>query len=211
MKEYHKIQTVFKRDISTNYKTLIEGDFSISEFEYLKDNEWVFTEKVDGTNIRVIFDGGVLSFAGKTDNAEIPLFLLKRLGELFTVDRMVGHFGEDVTVCLYGEGYGAKIQKGGGNYISDGVGFILFDVLCGTWWLKRDAIEDVADKFKIPVVPIIGSGSLLDAVEMVRHGFNSHVGSCIAEGLVMRPSVELFDRGGNRVISKVKYKDFVRQ
>jgi hypothetical protein len=54
MKEYHKIQTVFKRDPSNNYKTLLEGEFAIPEFGYLQDNEWVFTEKVDGTNIRVM-------------------------------------------------------------------------------------------------------------------------------------------------------------
>jgi len=35
MKEYHKIQTVFKRDIKTNYKTLIEGEFSTEAIGYL--------------------------------------------------------------------------------------------------------------------------------------------------------------------------------
>ena len=34
-------------------KKLIEGRFRNPLVEYLKDNEWVFTEKVDGTNIRV--------------------------------------------------------------------------------------------------------------------------------------------------------------
>ena len=48
MTQYHKIQSVFKRDPNTKFKTLLEGEYSIPEFEYLKDNEWVFTEKVDG-------------------------------------------------------------------------------------------------------------------------------------------------------------------
>ncbi|KKK85362.1 hypothetical protein LCGC14_2774100, partial [marine sediment metagenome] len=30
----------------------------------------------------------------------------------------------------------------------------------------------------------------------------------LAEGLVMRPVVDLFDRKGNRIIAKVKAKDF---
>lgn len=30
----------------------------MSEFDYLKDNTWIFTEKVDGTNIRIMWDGG---------------------------------------------------------------------------------------------------------------------------------------------------------
>ena len=53
MKEYHKIQSVFKRDIANG--KIIEGKYSLPEFEYLKDNQWVFTEKVDGTNIRIIW------------------------------------------------------------------------------------------------------------------------------------------------------------
>ena len=54
MKEYHKIQTVFKRDPATKIKTLLDVDWSQDAFGYLADNEWVFTEKVDGTNIRVM-------------------------------------------------------------------------------------------------------------------------------------------------------------
>lgn len=42
MKEYHKIQTVFLRNPETKFKTLIEGQFSLPEFEYLKNNLWVF-------------------------------------------------------------------------------------------------------------------------------------------------------------------------
>ena len=124
MKEYHKIQTVYKRDPDNKFKTLLDGQFSMPEFEYLKDNEWVFTEKIDGTNIRVMFDDGKVTFGGKTDNAQIPAFLYQKLQELFPVDRLRCVF-ED-SCCLYGEGYGARIQKGGGKYIPEGVSFILF-------------------------------------------------------------------------------------
>ena len=47
MNQYHKIQTVFKRDPQANYKTLLFGQYSLPEFEYLAMNEWSFTEKVD--------------------------------------------------------------------------------------------------------------------------------------------------------------------
>jgi hypothetical protein len=46
MKEYHKIQTMFKRDKVTN--RIIEGTWTLPEFEYLKDNKWVFTEEGAG-------------------------------------------------------------------------------------------------------------------------------------------------------------------
>ncbi len=44
MNEYHKIQTVFKRNPENKFKTLLIGDYSMPEFEYLKDNIWSFTE-----------------------------------------------------------------------------------------------------------------------------------------------------------------------
>lgn len=79
MNEYPKIQTVFKRDLATKYKTLLEGNYSLPEFEYLKNNKWIFTEKVDGTNIRVCFRDGKVVFYGRTDSAQIPAPLIKRL------------------------------------------------------------------------------------------------------------------------------------
>ncbi len=56
MREYHKIQTVFLRDPETNHRTLLEGQYAEPAFEFLAGNRWVFTEKVDGTNIRIIVD-----------------------------------------------------------------------------------------------------------------------------------------------------------
>ena len=50
MKEYPKIQSLYKRGKD---KKMIFGDYSIPEFEYLKDNLWQFTEKVNGTNIYI--------------------------------------------------------------------------------------------------------------------------------------------------------------
>src|SRR3972149_10315547 len=83
MNTYPKIQTVFLRDPETNFRNLIMGCYALPEFEYLKNNEWVFTEKIDGTNIRVIYKDGEVMFKGKTDNSEIPKFLLEKLKEKF--------------------------------------------------------------------------------------------------------------------------------
>ena len=82
MREYHKIQTVYKRDPETKYKTLL-GEFSMPEFEYLADNTWEYTEKIDGTNIRVMFDGQDITFGGKTDRAQIPVRLVTNLQSIF--------------------------------------------------------------------------------------------------------------------------------
>ena len=51
--------------------------------EFLKNNIWFFTEKVDGTNIRVPWDGHCVSFAGRTDKAQIPAMLNEYLAATF--------------------------------------------------------------------------------------------------------------------------------
>ena len=215
MKTYHKIQTIFKRDM-TNKGKIIEGDYSMPEFEYLKDNQWVFTEKVDGTNIRIMWNGKDVVFGGKTENASIPVFLLYKLQELFEGNKkelfkskFVNKDGTLMdSVCLYGEGYGAKIQKGGGNYIKDGVNLVMFDVKIGDLWLERENVEDIANHFGLKIVPIIGEGILSEMVEKTRQGFKSQWGDFMAEGIVARPKIELQTRRGERIITKIKYRDF---
>ena len=56
MIEYHKISTPFKRD-DTGSKKLLEGVFIDETVEFLKDQQWQCTEKIDGTNIGIVWDG----------------------------------------------------------------------------------------------------------------------------------------------------------
>lgn len=207
MKEYDKIQTVFKRDMSNKGKTLLMNEFSLPEFEYLQDLPWVFTEKVDGANIRIMIEGGKVSFGGKTDTAQIPATLVARLRDVFDplTDKLAEIFPDGG--CLYGEGHGPKIQKGGGNY-GTSQDFILFDVKVGDWWLRRPDVEDVAEKIGINIVPIIGEGTLSDLVNLVKGGITSTWGDFQAEGVVARPKVELRTRNNARIITKLKTRDF---
>lgn len=209
MKKYNKIQTVFKRDPSNN-NVLLERQFSLSEFEYLQHNQWLFTEKVDGTNIRVMLSphDSKVRFGGKTDNAQLNTNLLYSLQDLFPLDKMKNQFtyDEPTDVCLYGEGYGKGIRRGG-KY-SDIPNFVLFDVKIGKWWLERNTVETVAKELGIDVVPIIGQGTLWDMVDIVKQGFHSQWGSFMAEGIVARPLVQLFNHKKERIITKLKYKDF---
>lgn len=220
---YQKINTLFKRD---EKKVIIPSQFTCEEFYELKDVKWECTEKIDGTNIHVDIEysterGLWFSFQGRTDNAVIPSHLLKKLHELFTEDIIMSTFnqqfasvGEDETlrISIYGEGYGMKIQKGGGNYIPNGVGFILFDVKVGQWWLGRENLEDIASKLNIPIVPLVGYMTLQEAIDLVSKGFNSVVAqnkSHTAEGLVLKTRSGLLFRNGQRIITKIKTCDFV--
>ena len=211
--KYHKILSLFKRNMEGDKKFII-GEWTTPELKYLKDNDWVFTEKIDGTNIRVMWNGKDVVFGGRSDDAQLYTPLLLRLQETFMTiaprQKFAESFGEEeVDVVLYGEGYGAKIQKGGGNYIQDGVDFILFDIAVNGLYLERENVEDIAEKFGIKVVPIIGHGTLDEAIEMTKKGFNSKWGDFIAEGIVARPRTELLTRRGERIITKVKHRDFL--
>lgn len=207
MTPYPKIQSVFKRDPATKHKTFLVGEFSTPELAALALCEWVAYEKVDGTNIRVHWDPDRgFEFGGRSDNAQIPAHLVNALNELFEEP---GTF-EDVPhpVTMYGEGYGAKIQKGGGNYRQD-QGFVLFDVKVGDWWLTQEAVTEFATHHQVDRVPEVDRGTIHYLVNQVRSGLlQSRWGPFLAEGYVMRPVVDLFDRRGHRIITKVKAKDF---
>ena len=205
MNEYSKINTIWKRDAKGK---IIPGDYATPEFEYLREARWCFTEKVDGTNIRVNWDGGASQYGGKTDGALIHNGIVQHLRDKLTDTNLASAFGHD-PATLYGEGFGAKIQKGGGLYKPDGQAFVLFDVLVGGYWLRREAVEDVAKNLAVPVVPVVMWGTLAEAEAHVIAGFDSHWGPFPAEGLVGKPAVELRNRSGERVIVKMKTRDYV--
>ena len=206
MKEYHKIEGLYKRDPET--KRLMPGVYRSDIVELLKDCPWEFTEKIDGTNIRVMWDGHKVTFGGRTDRAVIPTRLMEALTDIFggEVNEQIfeEHFGNKV-VTLYGEGYGAKIQNGG-DYRPDN-GFILFDVEIDGVFLTRESVSGIATLFGVEAVPIVLTGTITEGVNFVKHRPNSQFGTAKMEGVVGRPKVELFDRFGNRVIVKIKVRD----
>lgn len=208
MVEYNKIETIFERDM-TGSKKLIMGKFRNKTVEYLSKNTWVFTEKIDGTNIRVHWDGHKVEFGGRTDRSNIPASLVNVLNQMFggqeNEELFEQKFGDN-DVILFGEGYGAKIQKG--ELYRNDVSFILFDVMINGIYLERENIEDIATAFAIDVVPIIGEGTLEDGVNIVLKKPMSTIGSAQMGGIVARPKIEMKDRLGRRIIVKIKVKDF---
>ena len=208
MIEYNKIETVFKRSMDGS-KKLLQGEFRNPTVEYLKNNIWQFSEKIDGTNIRVYWDGHEVTFGGRTDRAQIPAPLINYLISVFKNDKAEQVFEEkfgETSVIIFGEGYGGKIQNGG-DYRSD-VSFIVFDVLiCGNYQ-PRSSVEDIAKSFGVDVVPLIFEGTLDDGINFVKKHPDSTIGHAKMEGLVARPKIEMRDRSGERVIVKIKWSDF---
>ena len=203
MNKYHKIYNL--RKINPETKKLTK-EFYLPEFELLKDNLWYAKEKIDGTNIRLCWYGDRIEIKGKTEKSDIPKDLLNNLYKM--CENRIKLFKEvfgDKEVCIYGEGYGAKIQKGGGLYRKD-QGFILFDVMIEGYWLSWDNALSVASSLKLKTVPLIISSSLLDIEKHVINGFNSQVSEKTkqAEGVIALPCGEFMNRHGDRIIVKIK-------
>lgn len=211
--EYPKINGIYKRNTRG---IIIPGDFACEEFGYLLDVQWTWTEKIDGTNIRLHWDGQNVSIGGRTDKAQIPAVLLANMDEagFFDVDRWAKAFPDSSDVTLYGEGYGAGIQKGGGNY-RENPSFILFDALIDGWWLFRSQLTEVADKMEMDLVPTVVDSvtqrtyTLWDAITAVKGGWlQSAWDSVQIEGIVGRPYHLLRNRRGDLITTKIKGKDF---
>lgn len=220
---YPKIDSVFKRGDRGRF---IEGDWARPEFAYLADLPWLWTEKVDGTNIRLIYEIGTHTIRtaphacvrGRTDEAQLPPKLLNACVELVQATSLEtwadSHGLEDGTeVVFYGEGYGAGIQKGG-RYRPD-AGFVLFDVKVGGWWLRRAGVEDVARELGWNVVGEVGRWTLREAVDLIRamalgerDKFPSKWPGAVPEGIVGHPTADLMSRDGERIMTKIKFKDW---
>jgi hypothetical protein len=214
VREYPKIETLFERSKETfivDLERLKQPIFA--DFTHL-----VVTEKIDGMNIRVGFTKGqeIPNIAGRTDKAALPGGLLAHILAKLPMEKRDSLFNEGAdpatTITLFGEGYGAGIQRGAA--LSATKKFILFDVLIeageGAWWMPDQTVTAFADRLGIPRVPIIGYSDLDEIVEMVKAGFQSHVAEapCMAEGVVARPRHVLYDANKKRLILKLKTKDF---
>lgn len=190
-------------------KNLILDSFANPAFEFFIDSRnWIVTEKIDGMNIRIMFgEDGAIEFRGRTDNAQLHPQLIQHLKEEFQMNEQ-RHF--PAGTILFGEGYGAGIQKGGNNY-SNKKQFILFDIWSGSYWYEWEHLQEIADEKDIPIVPEYDIGNSLEGIEnIVRRsvGLQSNFGAFVAEGVVVRPRFNLFDSHGRRILIKIKTRDY---
>lgn len=209
MKKYPKIQTMFKRDTEKgpNKNKVIIGEWTLPEFEILQHVEWEASEKIDGTNIRVEWNGEKVRFGGRDENAQIPASLVNHLVDRFTAST----FADLTPMLIFGEGYGRKIQKVGSLYFPYNVDFRCFDIFCGDLWLESSNIGDITSKIGTARVPYAGYMTLHEACAHVSKKPSSSIGEAPMEGLVLRAPYGLLTRTGDRLITKIKARDFAEE
>lgn len=219
--EYPKIHSLWKRhgwyfdEDKKNAKryqdgrqSFIEGDYAIPAFANIK--YWQVQEKIDGMNIRVNYNNSTISVHGRRSDSMMPPDLLTHLRSVFTQDKMIESFPDTPNVWLFGEGYGPKIQAGGGNYRSS-QGFILFDIKVNSWWLEQSAVEEIAEKLGVPYAPIIGNMTYQEIVDYVKSQPKSlcSITEQVMEGIIARPNPLLLQRNGDPLIMKLKCKEYL--
>lgn len=227
---YPKIETLYTRDPMTHRVT---SEIRVPEFTI--PQTWHVTEKIDGTNVRIMLKhtpegGSVVTYGGRTNAASLQVSLITWLLEHLPADRVRAAFDLDTTAMIFGEGYGERIQAGGGDY-RPGVAVRIFDVVVfgaedaerhhhpKAWWLNWAAIEDVAKKLGVETVPVLGRALTLEQAAGLVRDAKEAAPSAVSimettrtvrpmEGIVARTEPILFTRTGGRLAFKLKHKDY---
>ncbi len=227
--EYPKIHSLWKREgwyfdeqckkdpsKQAGRQSFIVGDYACEEFGNIK--EWDVEEKIDGTNIRVLYKDGEVRFGGRTKDAQIPTQLLDYLQDKFTASLLHARFadkaGVGTQIILFGEGFGPKIQSGG--YYSDKVAFCLFDVRVGSWWLEKDVVRHkVTEELGVVAPPCLMKNAteeeIIDFVKQKhfsRFAMNDPKHEHVMEGVICRPKKLMLFRNGDPIMWKLKSKEF---
>ena len=223
--KYHKINALYNRwrkdldpietlPLNKKYGDFKDGEFAQSEFEYLFNNQWIWSEKLDGTNIRIYANWseqyGIHTFEvkGKDENSSTPKDLLEWIKNwIYENSQIVSDLFAAEDIILYGEGVGTKIQKVGHNFGSQH--FKLFDVYINGFWLQKDDVLDIANKLSLDT-PITWIGTIQDAIDKVKTLPVSSFGNFTIEGYVGQPIVRLNDAKQKRITTKIKVCDFVK-
>ena len=207
---YPKIPTIFKRDSFDNFRYVAVDLWSSSELKYLASLEWEWSELIEGVLIRLCWDGALLSIRGKNLSTKAPAQIEKQFirAQATLKSKFLSFFGSEGHVSFFCIAFGSHLKQGGKYGKTQQIN--VFDINIEDNWLQRDDIKSMCNKFDLNPIPIVGTGSLNNMIGKVEKGFNSYYGNFLAAGIVARPLVELKDHFNNRIITKLKYKDFRR-
>ena len=205
-KVYEKIKNVLSFG-SIKDKTITFTE----EYEFLKGLKYYATEKLDGTNIRLYYDGYKTTIHGRTEKSLLPKGFLEKFSKLYDLEIINSKLEElfgDKEVVIYGEGIGEKIQADGEKYVKDGIDFVVFDILINGTFLERKSIEEISSELGFKVVNVIIQGTLEDMIAFVStHPMSVFNEKHEMEGLVCKPLIALYFKDRTRVCFKIKYND----
>lgn len=139
--------------------------------------------------------------------------------KLFNQDSLVKSANELISseeVVVYGEAYGGKVQRMSKTY-GNSLKFVVFDIKLDEDWLTVPEAENVTKSFDLEFVHYkliqtnitdINNERDADSVQAIRNGMGA---GYEREGVVLRPTMEMQDSKGNRIIVKHKRDGFAER
>ena len=218
MTKYRKIYTLFER--SKDFK-VIEGTFN-EELKGIRNiKNFVLTMKIDGTNCGIVLVPSEKGFPDVQvlvrkrskivqDDQEHKIYFdaVKSLDLTKAIDFFNGSKN---VVVLYGEVCGKGIQEEGHTY-SDKPVFKLFDIKCGNNFFNWRDLLEFSKVTGVPTVKwlhptALHNGDVFD-YNMWKKYLEQLNTKKYCEGFVVRSEPLMFNNFGERMIFKIKWKDF---
>lgn len=203
---YPKFYAPYKRKKDSKYLELTQPREEL--LPYMNDKTcWWVSEKLDGTNTRIIWDGYKVDVKGRTSSSQLQGYQNELLRELIQNDnyKFDETFGTK-EVTIYGEAFGGKIQK---NPHGVEPQFMVFDINIDGVWLQYPDVSKIAESLGLRYnnhVLIMGWDTVMDAFkETVKQRLDEDE---YFEGLVAVPGHMPLTRLGERVMTKIKVADF---
>jgi len=215
---YTKIPALFKRD--SENPQVVTDVYKDRYVEALADvSIWSATEKLDGANTRIHWDGYVVRVGSRrtwqhqpniVDAIELAYPHLEAMFEQDFDRGGLAPIDDDVTV--YGEAIGAGVQNGG-SY-GDKIRFVAFDVTVGGKYLENRDARDVVWQLGLDFVERRGGLGLVSATEIYQwmseghtHWPHSTYREGDPEGFVLKTVPPLYKPNGDRIMVKLTYRD----
>lgn len=201
-----KLLTLFKRGAYFKVDTLY---YSTPEFALI-DN-WLVTEKIDGTSVILSLSKTGGGYYGRTPKSQFNVNQTKFMES--ETDRLLGKvwpilstYGLD-SIDVYAELVGPDVQ--GNPYALDEHRLYVFDMRAGGYWLNTGSVYPNCDVLDVRRPSVLDNMTTDEVIFLVRGGFQSTINpGVLSEGVVARTDPLLYNNRGDRVMFKLKHKDF---
>ncbi len=212
--KYAKFSSPFKKDEKFRNTTELAQQLPVGK--------WIKTEKIDGTNIRIILTkkdefqireiliGSRKLILNQEDKgSKIYFDCIKNVN----LNKLMEYFKDvDSTVIIYGEGHGAGVQKGG--IYSTEKEFRVFDIRIGEAYQNFEYVEKVCIDNQLNLVPMFSDVDEItynECVKTLKNFENTLIKDGSGgrpKGLVYKFEPVLLNKYKERLIFKIKFKDF---
>lgn len=166
-------------------------------------------EKIHGTSAAVAYKAGEINL----EHGAVPHESFASVFNLEGLTRAFQSLGHD-DVVVYGEAYGGAIKRKTAKTYGPELRFIVFDVQIGGVWLNVPNATDVTSKLGLEFVAYEEVDATVACLDFERdrssrQAQRNGMGDGLhAEGIVIRPLIELTKNNGKRLIAKHKRAEF---